>query len=364
MAAAPTPLTCWAEGCAAPSASACGRCRTAEYCGAPCQRAHWRAHKPRCKELEAAADAAEAAAETAAATAAALAVGGGGAGEDKPPSAAPRAPGIYSGLECRVQDYHCALVSCSAALEEAGANAICSGCRSVVYCNVECQTAHWEAHMEACYKAVRTRIFHCDVHQHDVGGEYVLRDRLRICKEEYGAVDERTLDCMSYLGRLMQLQGKLAEAGALFRDCLTARRAALGPHHVRTLEFMWSLAVLLHAQGNQVEAVPLMREALDAGRATLGPQHDSTLTYINSLADMLKVLAKLSEAEALYREALGERLATVGPKHNGTLNLIINLGGLMMQQGGGVLRQSQCCVVCLKGTAQHWALCTPTRSSV
>ena len=203
--AAPDTLTCWAEGCTAPSTSACGRCRTAEYCGAPCQRAHWPAHKPRCKELRAAADAAEAAAEAAGATPAA---GDGGAGEDTAP-APPRTPGVYSGLECRVQDYHCALVGCGAALEEVSANAVCSGCRSVVYCNVECQTAHWEAHMEACYEAVRTRLFNRDVHQDDEGGEYVLRYRLRMCKEEYGTVEERTLECMSYLGRLLQLQGKL-----------------------------------------------------------------------------------------------------------------------------------------------------------
>ena len=105
MAAAPVLLRCGAEGCAVPSTSACGRCRTAEYCGAPCQRAHWRAHKPRCKELEAAADATEAAAEAAAAAAAAPAASGGGASEDKLP-AAPRTPGVYTGLECRVQDYH------------------------------------------------------------------------------------------------------------------------------------------------------------------------------------------------------------------------------------------------------------------
>ena len=137
------PPQCWAEGCTAPPTDVCARCRTAEYCGAPCQRAHWRAHKLCCKELEAAADAAEAAAEAAAATAAALAAGGGCAGADKPPAAASPTPGVYSGLECRVQDYNCALVGCGAVLEESGANTVYNGCRSVVYCDVECQTAHW-----------------------------------------------------------------------------------------------------------------------------------------------------------------------------------------------------------------------------
>ncbi len=32
----------------------CAGCRTARYCGAACQRAHWAAHKPVCKVLKAA----------------------------------------------------------------------------------------------------------------------------------------------------------------------------------------------------------------------------------------------------------------------------------------------------------------------
>jgi hypothetical protein len=316
MATAPAPLRCWAEGCAALSTSACARCRTAEYCGAPCQRSHWRAHKPRCKELEAAADVAEAAAEAAAAAAAATpAAGVGGAGSDKPPGA-PRTPGVYSGLECRVQDYHCALVGCGAALEVGGANTVCNGCRCVVYCDVECQTVHWAAHMEGCWEAVRKRVQSGDVHQDDEGGEYVLRDKLRVCRDEYGATDERTLESMNTLGRYYKQLGRLGAAEALLRKCLAGSRAALGPKHEETLESMRRLASLLEDQGNLVEAVPLMREALDTARATLGPQHDSTLSYMNSLACMLEDLGKLSEAEALYREALGVRLATLGPLHN------------------------------------------------
>ena len=34
--------------CAAPAKHKCARCKTAPYCGAPCQKAHWRAHKPEC----------------------------------------------------------------------------------------------------------------------------------------------------------------------------------------------------------------------------------------------------------------------------------------------------------------------------
>jgi hypothetical protein len=74
------------------------------------------------------------------------------AGEDKPPRAR-RTPGVYSGLECRVQDYRCALGGCGATLEKGGANTVCNGCRAVVYCDVECQRAHWKQHKAACRAA-------------------------------------------------------------------------------------------------------------------------------------------------------------------------------------------------------------------
>ena len=162
-----------------------------------------------------------------------------------------------------MQDYRCALGGCGAALEAGGgANVVCSGCRAVVYCDVECQTAHWAAHMDGCFAAVVMRVHSGDVHQGDEGGEYVLRDRLQMWTKKLGASHERTLICMGSLGKMMELQGKLAEAGELYRDRLAICRTAFDPTHKITLSSMNDLALLLLAQGNLVEAVPLMRAAL------------------------------------------------------------------------------------------------------
>ena len=319
---------CWAEDCALPSTSACGRCRTAEYCGAPCQRSHWPAHKLRCKELEAAADAAEAAAEAAAAVA--PAAGGGGAGAAP---AAPRAPGVYSGMDCRVQDYHCALAGCGAALQAGGASTVCPGCRAVVYCNEECQGVHWVAHMKGCYLAVFQRVWGGDVHQVVEGGEHVLRAMLSVLREKHGDRDARTLRCTGTLGRFLMLQGNLAEAGTLLRECLLAARAALGPRHEVTHECTNYLAELQYKQGNLAEAALLQREVLETQRATWGPLHARTLDVMSTLASTLREQGKYDEAEALYREALEGKTATLGPQHLDTVALKGSLAILLHDQG-------------------------------
>ena len=323
MPRAPLPR-CWAEGCTAPSASACARCRTAEYCGAPCQRAHWRAHKVRCRELEAAADAVTAAEAKAAAS---LAAG------ELPPEA-PRTPGVYTGLECRVQDYHCALGGCGAALDRAApTNALCAGCRAVAYCSGACQLAHWAAHREACYEAVCARVASGDAHQDDEGGEYVLRDRLRVCQEAHGALDERTLACTGILARCMQGLGKLAEAEALYRSCLAGRRSALGDTQEATVSAMEDLASLLRELGNIDEAEALLREALGARRATLGPRHVSTLCATKPLVDILKRQGKLAEAEAIARKALSTARAALFLGHPATFGLMGSLSSVLQSQG-------------------------------
>ena len=91
------------------------------------------------------ADAAEAAKETAAAVPAEVAGG-------QPPGA-PRAPGVYIGLECHGE--YCALgvLWRGAALAEGVVHVVCSGCSSVVNCDAKCQGARWEAHMRDCWVA-------------------------------------------------------------------------------------------------------------------------------------------------------------------------------------------------------------------
>ena len=115
--------------------------------------------------------------------------------------------------------------------------------------------------------------------------------------------ERATSELQNQLGRLLQAQGKLDEAGVLLREALEARRATLGDRHPNTLVSINNLGLLLKAQGKLDEAGVLYREALEARRATLGDRHPDTLGSINNLGRLLHDQGRLGEAETLLLEA-------------------------------------------------------------
>ena len=135
------------------------------------------------------------------------------------------------------------------------------------------------------------------------------------------------------LATLLQAQGKLDEAGVLFRGALEASRATLGDRHPDTLISMNNLGGLLLAQGKLDEAGVLLREAIEAKRATLGDRHPSTLASMNNLGGLLHDQGKLDEAEPLWREALEVKRVMLGDRHPDTLISMNNLGALLQDQG-------------------------------
>jgi tetratricopeptide (TPR) repeat protein len=130
-----------------------------------------------------------------------------------------------------------------------------------------------------------------------------LQAEARKCLEGMPRAERGTSALIDRVATMLQAQGKLVEAEALFREALDACRETLGDRHPSTLVSIGNMALLLKAQGKLVEAEALYREDLDASRETLGDRHPSTLVSINNMALLLKAQGKLVEAEALSREA-------------------------------------------------------------
>ena len=75
---------------------------------------------------------------------------------------------------------------------------------------------------------------------------------------------------------LFQLQGKLAEATAMYERALRGRERTLGPHHKDTLDTLAGLAMALRLQGKPEEAKVLFARAYQGFKRTLGPNHPNT----------------------------------------------------------------------------------------
>ena len=78
---------------------------------------------------------------------------------------------------------------------------------------------------------------------------------------------------LNNLALLLQDQGDLAGARALYERALAIREKALGPEHPDTAKSLNNLAVLLQAQGDLAGARPLFERALAIYEKALGPEH-------------------------------------------------------------------------------------------
>ena len=87
----------------------------------------------------------------------------------------------------------------------------------------------------------------------------------------------KTLICISNMGDLLKVMGKLEEARPLLEEALQGKRETLGDRHPETMVSISNMGALLYGMGQLKEARPLFEEALQAQRETLGESHSGTL---------------------------------------------------------------------------------------
>jgi CHAT domain-containing protein/Tfp pilus assembly protein PilF len=128
-------------------------------------------------------------------------------------------------------------------------------------------------------------------------------------------------------------RGHYAQAEALFRKALEARRAVLGGRHPETAESLNGVALCQQAGGRAGAAEPSYRQALATCRAALGERHPVTATVLNNLALCLKATGQVAQAEPLARKALAIRRAVLGGRHTDTAQSYNNLATCLTFQG-------------------------------
>ena len=92
-------------------------------------------------------------------------------------------------------------------------------------------------------------------------------------RQEAARADLEALNAVTSLARMLQAQGRFAEAEPLYRQSLAKHRGLFGSDNVEVSTSLRNLAALLMAQGKLSDAEPLYREALATRQKLLGHEH-------------------------------------------------------------------------------------------
>ena len=120
---------------------------------------------------------------------------------------------------------------------------------------------------------------------------------------------------MSDLASVLRLNGDLAGAESLLRQCLETNRKAVGEDHPNMSTPLNDLALIVAARGDYPAAEALFRQALVTGRQTLGEQHPTVPATLNNLSRALVEQGRYDEAASVLQEALTIALPALGSEH-------------------------------------------------
>ena len=157
--------------------------------------------------------------------------------------------------------------------------------------------------------------------------EALYRQLIGFClaSAEHGANHALTLGSLTNLGHVVQEQGRMTEAGQIFRDVLATRTALLGLEHPKTLESGTFLASLLFLTDDLQEARELLEAILEARYRVLGTAHLQTLQTSTNLACVYHALGLHCRAQEMNAKVLAVKKRILGDEAHETINSMANL---------------------------------------
>jgi tetratricopeptide (TPR) repeat protein len=151
---------------------------------------------------------------------------------------------------------------------------------------------------------------------------------------EQQGTDELALASTLYnLAILRRQQGRLDEAGQLYRRGLEIRERKQGPNHPDVATILNNLAALEAARGRYDAAQPLLERALTIRSTGLGDEHILTAESMNNLALLYAAQGNATAAEPLYQRAIAV-LEKAGGSGTGELDRVLdNYAALLYDTG-------------------------------
>ncbi|CAM9419423.1 unnamed protein product [Scytosiphon promiscuus] len=147
------------------------------------------------------------------------------------------------------------------------------------------------------------------------------------------------------IGLLYVLQGKFADARALFERALAINEVALGVDHSSTSTSRFRLADVYQKLGLYDKAFPLMEEVLASSERVAGQSHPLTAGALGSLAGLLVEQGKYAEADHFYHRALEIAEKTLGKGHHYLALCLSNRATLLEKQG----KYEEADLLCIRG---------------
>jgi eukaryotic-like serine/threonine-protein kinase len=133
--------------------------------------------------------------------------------------------------------------------------------------------------------------------------EALVRSALAARRTRFGEDHPLTLRALDLLFRLRADRGAPEEAEAGLRDVLARRRRVLPAGHMDISESLVDLGTLLERRADPRTGEPLLREAIEIRRAGLPAGHWRIAQAESALGGCLLALGRLAEAEPLLVES-------------------------------------------------------------
>jgi serine/threonine protein kinase/tetratricopeptide (TPR) repeat protein len=167
----------------------------------------------------------------------------------------------------------------------------------------------------------------------DERARVLFEKRLAHYRNRYGPDHASTLLARRDVIAAAAAMGQVREATTDYQDLLLRQRRLLGDDHLATLKTMHSLGVLYSEMDRLDEAEPLLEEAFNRRRSRLGETHPSTIGTMTVLAQVYRQTGRVPQAESLLRQALDVHRSVLGEMHPTTLTSKSTLGMLLFSKG-------------------------------
>jgi tetratricopeptide (TPR) repeat protein len=118
---------------------------------------------------------------------------------------------------------------------------------------------------------------------------------------------------LTTLGRVLEREGKDADAEPFLRESLSLYKDARANRNVVVLGAMRALATVLKKQGKLTEAESLFREAIEIARANPSLTQPDLPVFLLRLGSILKEEERPEEAVPVYREGIALRIESLPP---------------------------------------------------